>query len=112
VPVATVQLAVRVDLCGVVSRRVFDDDADSLVHGNELLADAGVPLEAAVEGLRLATAPARVHWKAVVSRAPDLADALAGIPSERMSPAAKQFAKALYRANLTSLSYLLRRMES
>lgn len=42
VPVATVQLAVRVDRCGVVSRRVFDDDADSLVHGNELLADAGV----------------------------------------------------------------------
>ncbi len=230
VPVATVQLAVRVDRCGVVSRRVFDDDADSLVHGNELLADAGVvprhahdragytvaavaqalstvgpplatdelpsafdwfagylvldaligntdrhqdnwatirsragrrlapsfdhasslgfllsdeervkrlstadrqhavdayarkartkfdgrpsPLEAAVEGLQLATAPARVHWKAVVSRAPDLADALAGIPGERMSPAAKQFAKALYRANLTSLSYLLRRMES
>lgn len=50
--------------------------------------------------------------ESVVSRAPDLADALAGIPSERMSPAAKQFAKALYRANLTSLSYLLRRMES
>jgi hypothetical protein len=69
-------------------------------------------LEAAVEGLRLATAPARAYWEAVVSRAPDLADALAGIPGERMSPAAKQFAKALYRANLTSLSYLLRRMES
>ena len=42
VPVATVQLAVRAYRCGVVSRRVFDDETDSLVHGNELLADAGV----------------------------------------------------------------------
>ena len=69
------------------------------------------PLEVATEGLLLATTPARVFWKAVVGRAPDLADALAGIPDERMGPAAKRFANALYRANLTSLSYLLRMME-
>lgn len=70
------------------------------------------PLDAAVEGLLLATATAQVHWKEVVSSAPDFADIFVGIPEERMSPAAKQFARALYQANLTSLSYLLRRMES
>ncbi len=42
VPVAEVQLASRGDLFGVVSRKVFDDENETLVHGNELLAEIGV----------------------------------------------------------------------
>jgi hypothetical protein len=42
VPVAEVELATRGDRFGVVSRKVFDDDTETLVHGNELLAEIGV----------------------------------------------------------------------
>ncbi len=42
VPVATVELAGRGERLGVVSKRVFDDDTEVLVHGNELLAEIGV----------------------------------------------------------------------
>lgn len=39
VPVADVELAVRHDRFGGVSRRVLLDETESLVHGNELLAE-------------------------------------------------------------------------
>lgn len=42
VPVATVEFATRGDRCGVVSQRVFDDDTEALVHGNELLGEMGL----------------------------------------------------------------------
>ncbi len=42
VPVAEVSLATRADRFGVVSRRVLDAPEDSLVHGNELLAEGGI----------------------------------------------------------------------
>lgn len=42
VPVATVELATRGERFGVVSRKVSDDRTETLVHGNELLAEIGV----------------------------------------------------------------------
>lgn len=41
-PVAKIQLATRGDKFGVISRKVFDDENETLVHGNELLAEAGI----------------------------------------------------------------------
>ena len=41
-PVAGVRLATRGDQFGVVSRKVLDDETETLVHGNELLAEVGV----------------------------------------------------------------------
>ena len=41
-PVAEVVLATRGERFGVVSRIVFEDDAEVLVHGNEMLAEVGV----------------------------------------------------------------------
>src|SRR4051812_35182610 len=42
VPVAEVDLATRGDRFGIVSRKVFDDETETLAHGNELLAAIGV----------------------------------------------------------------------
>lgn len=42
VPVADVRLATRADRFGVISRKVFEDNTEILVHGNELLAESGV----------------------------------------------------------------------
>lgn len=41
VPVAHVQLAIRGDRFGVISRSVLADDSEILVHGNELLSEGG-----------------------------------------------------------------------
>jgi hypothetical protein len=42
VPVARVELATRGASFGVISRKVSDDEAEALVHGNELLDEIGV----------------------------------------------------------------------
>ena len=42
VPVARVELATRGARFGVISRKVSDDEAEALVHGNELLDEIGV----------------------------------------------------------------------
>lgn len=42
VPVAEVRLASRCDDLGVISRSVLADENESLVHGNELLSEAGI----------------------------------------------------------------------
>lgn len=68
------------------------------------------PLVAAKTALALASDVARRHWIAVVRGATGLDELVTGLPSDRVSAPAKQFATALLAANHASLSQALRTM--
>lgn len=53
---------------------------------------------------------AQAHWSQVIAGAPPLDPFLDELPDDRLSTASRQFASALYRHNLTSLSHRLHTM--
>jgi hypothetical protein len=88
-----------------------DRDAAAYVAAARTKFEGGpTPKDAALAALALASPAARSHWSAVVERAPMLAEVLVGLPVDRMSEPARQFAEQLYEANRTLLSDPLRTM--
>jgi len=67
-------------------------------------------LDVARDALASLRADGQAHWTGVVTGAPSLDPLLDALPADRISDASREFASAVYRNNLSSLSHHLRTM--